>query len=266
MRFQHSCKRYWKCILLTSVSLTLSCGGVTYWYTAGFGKPAAYAAPAVWDPDSALAELRAGNLRFMRSSRTHSVDTSHDAELRQQLAHEQHPFAAVLCCSDSRVCPEFIFDQRSGSIFDIRNAGNVVDDDVLASLEYAVEHLHVPLIVVMGHKRCGAIEAVFEAGDNRLHDHLHALQTHMSGLRRHMPDQPHKHDSILLDRLSKENARQQALAVYHESDFLKSAVDNGLVRLLYAVYDMETGLVDYFEIATNRAAPGFIHSQLIRHK
>ena len=90
------------------------------------------------------------------------------------------PFAVILCCSDSRVCPEFIFDQRAGCIFEIRNAGNVVDEDVLASFEYAVEHLHVPLILVLAHKGCGAIEAVCEAGDKPLHDHLKELQMHMA--------------------------------------------------------------------------------------
>src|SRR5688500_3967010 len=133
-------------------------GGVAYW-SASHGVEAP-ATPTPTDPEAALTELRSGNLRFVTSRRTHSIDTRHDADHRHRTAKGQHPFSTILCCSDSRVCPEFIFDQRAGTIFEVRNAGNLVDEDVLASLEYAVEYLHVPLIVILGHKGCGAIEAV----------------------------------------------------------------------------------------------------------
>jgi carbonic anhydrase len=163
-------------------------------------------------------------------------------------AKGQHPFAAILCCSDSRVCPEFIFDQRAGSIFEIRNAGNVVDEDVLASLEYAVEHLHVPLIVILGHKGCGAIEAVCEAGEQPLHDHLRALQTHMQGIHKQVLECNHRHDAEVVNRLAQENAKQQALTVLRDSQPLKTAVDRGEVRLVYGLYDMETGAVAFFDL------------------
>jgi carbonic anhydrase len=194
-----------------------------------------------------LAELRNGNARFVNSARILSTDTGHDSEYRHQTAKAQHPFAVILCCADSRLCPEFIFDQRAGCIFEIRNAGNVVDEDVLASFEYAVEHLHVPLILVLAHKGCGAIAAVGEAGEKPLHDHLKGLQDHMPGIRElvlanHDPATPE-----LLNRLSRENAKQQALTLVRDSQVLKTAVDEGHADLMCGIYDMETGAVEFFD-------------------
>lgn len=133
--------------------LVVFVGSVAYWRANKWGE--APASPTPNTPEAALTELRSGNLRYVNSRRTHATDTRHDTDHRHRTAKGQHPFATILCCSDSRVCPEFIFDQRAGSIFEVRNAGNVVDEDVLTSLEYAVEHLHVPLIVILGRKGCG---------------------------------------------------------------------------------------------------------------
>jgi carbonic anhydrase len=198
-------------------------------------------------PDAALAELQAGNARYVASHRTESTDTRHDADDRRELARGQHPFATVLCCSDSRVCPEFIFDQRPGSIFDVRNAGNVVDDDVMASLEYAVEHLHVKVILILGHKGCGAIAAVHEAGDTPLHDHLRAMQDHMVCIRPQLRAAQSDHTADTRNRLSAENARGQAATLLKESEPLAAAIRKGEVRLVCGLYDMETGEVEFFD-------------------
>ena len=229
-----------------SVLLLLVGGGIALWRSIDWNRETVVRLPN--DPDSALQELRQGNLRYVHSCRTLSTDTTHDAEYRHVTAQGQHPFAAVLCCSDSRVCPEFIFDQRPGSIFEVRNAGNVVDEDVLASLEYAVEHLHVPLIVILGHKGCGAIEAVCEAGDHPLHDHLRSLQTHMMGIHSQVIACNHRHDAELVNRISLENAKQQALTVLRDSQPIHTAVQRQEVRLVYGMYDMETGIVEFFEL------------------
>ncbi len=201
--------------------------------------------------DAALWELQRGNARFVNSRRTHSTDTSHDAEQRRRMADDQHPFVALLCCSDSRVCPEFIFDQRAGSIFEIRNAGNVVNEDVLGSVEYALEHLHVPLVVVLGHKGCGAIEAVCKAGDSPLHGYLRSLQLHMLGISQQVLACNHRHDAAVVNRLSEENARQQALTMLRESTVLKESLLSGNARILYALYDMESGEVQFFPLAAD---------------
>lgn len=112
--------------------------------------------------EDALSKLEEGNRRFVSGSPS---PKSHYAEDRLELSKGQYPFAVVLCCSDSRVVPEIIFDCRLGELFVIRNAGNVVDEDVLGSVEYAVEHLGCPLVVVMSHSNCGAVTATCEGGE-----------------------------------------------------------------------------------------------------
>ena len=114
------------------------------------------------DFNTALQSLKAGNERFVTGNLL-PKDTY--ADDRKALCKGQHPFAAVLCCSDSRVAPEIIFDQKLGDLFVIRNAGNVVDEDVLGSIEYAVEHLGTPLVVVLGHSCCGAVTATCQDGE-----------------------------------------------------------------------------------------------------
>lgn len=232
-------------VIAVVVVLLVALGGTAIWIAS---RAREYVIPpAPTNPDAALAELRSGNARYVKSARTLSADTAHDAEHRQRTVNEQHPFVALLCCSDSRVVPEFIFDQRSGSIFEIRNAGNVVDDDVLASFEYAVEHLHVPLILVLAHKGCGAIHAVCEAGEKPLHDHLRELQKHMTGLHADILNTHNPHNPAVLDALSKKNAHQQALALLSESTALKSAVEKGEVKLMYGIYNMDSGVVEFFD-------------------
>ena len=113
-------------------------------------------APDVYvdNADTAKKLLVEGNKRFL-SGELQSKDNY--TEERKTLLGGQKPFAAILACSDSRVAPEVLFDQKLGDIFVIRNAGNVIDDSVLGTIEYAAEHLKCPLIVVLGHSCCGAV-------------------------------------------------------------------------------------------------------------
>jgi carbonic anhydrase len=111
-----------------------------------------------------------GNERYVSSKQTHPHQTP---EYRADLTRGQHPFAVILGCSDSRVSPEVIFDQGLGDIFVVRVAGNIVNDIVLASIEYAVAHLHTPLVMVLGHSECGAVGATVVGGD--LEGHLPSL-------------------------------------------------------------------------------------------
>lgn len=205
-------------------------------------------APSPTDPAAAIAELQAGNQRFIHCQRVRSVDTSHDADERERAAEGQHPFAAILCCADSRVCPEFIFDQRTGTLFEIRNAGNVVDSDVLVSLEFAVEVLQVPLIVVLGHKDCGAVKAVCGAGLSDLPGYLGELQRRMQGIRRYLLAENCTHASTTIDTLAAENARQQARAILEQSQIIESAVAAGNCRLISGLYDIRTGEVALSEL------------------
>src|SRR5436190_651799 len=111
--------------------------------------------------DAALTKLKEGNARFVGSKVSQGKPT---AVRRAETAQAQHPFAIILGCADSRTAPEIVFDQTIGDLFVVRNAGNLVDDHALGSIEYAVEHLGARLIVVLGHERCGAVSAAL-AGD-----------------------------------------------------------------------------------------------------
>jgi len=112
--------------------------------------------------NSLIKKLVEGNKRYTSSKMIHPDQT---AARRTAVANEQHPFAVVLSCSDSRVPPEVIFDQGIGDLFVIRVAGNILDNTALGSIEYAVEHLNVKLIVVLGHERCGAVSAAVKGGE-----------------------------------------------------------------------------------------------------
>jgi len=198
---------------------------------------------AITNPQSALRELQLGNARFVRSMRTRSADTAQDIPERRKLREGQHPIVAMLSCADSRVAPEYIFDQRPGNIFEVRNAGNVVDDDVLASLEYAIEHLHAPLVAVLGHKGCGAVRAVCEAGERTLPDHLHVLQDHMKAVREKALASGQLPNTAMIDRLCAENSGQQAEFILQECKPLREAIEAGRSMLIYGTYDMESGSV-----------------------
>ena len=108
--------------------------------------------------DEALQILKEGNARFATDK---SVLRNINAERRESLKNGQNPYAVIVSCSDSRVTPTTVFNAGLGELFYIRLAGNVVDDDALGSIEYAVEHLNTPLIVVMGHQSCGAVTATY---------------------------------------------------------------------------------------------------------
>ena len=109
--------------------------------------------------DEALKELMEGNKRFMEGKQK----PKDFKKSRIELAKGQHPIATVICCSDSRVVPEYIFDVGLGEIFTVISAGNVVDNIGLGSIEYAVAHLHTPLVIVMGHEKCGAVGAAYDS-------------------------------------------------------------------------------------------------------
>src|SRR6266550_7786908 len=110
--------------------------------------------------DAALAKLKEGNLRFATSEVSQSKPT---AARRAETAQEQHPFAIVLGCADSRTAPEIVFDQNIGDLFVVRTAGNLIDDHGLGSIEYAVAYAGARLIVVLGHEHCGAVEAALKS-------------------------------------------------------------------------------------------------------
>lgn len=124
---------------------------------------AIHAPAAAVTPTDAIALLQAGNARFVAG---HPQHPQQSLARRSEVANGQHPYAIILSCSDSRVPPEVIFDAGLGDLFVVRVAGNTADDAAIGSIEYGVEHLHAALIVVLGHERCGAVQAAVESADS----------------------------------------------------------------------------------------------------
>ena len=176
--------------------------------------------------DKALDLLKSGNARFVSGTLTPKNDY---ATLREQLSTGQHPFAVVLCCSDSRVAPEIIFDQKLGGLFVIRNAGNIVDEEVLGSIEYAVEHLETPLVVVMGHSACGAVTATCQGGD---------LPGHILDLAKRI--KPSINTSCCIDDNTRRHAKRMAQLI--EDDEIVHHVG---AEVIAAFYNLQSGKVEW---------------------
>ena len=178
------------------------------------------------DSQKALELLKEGNARFISGTLT---PKDNYAELRENLSSGQQPFAVVLCCSDSRVAPEIIFDQKLGDLFVIRNAGNIVDEEVLGSIEYAVEHLETPLVVVMGHSSCGAVTATCQGGD---------LPGHITDLAKRI--KPSINTSCCINDNARSHARRMAQMI--EDDEIVHHVD---AKVIAAFYDIQSGKVEW---------------------
>ena len=197
----------------------------------GHANPAADSPP----PDTALATLLAGNKRFVAGEVTHP---DQGADRRTAQAGGQTPFAVVLTCSDSRVAPELYFDQGIGSQFVIRNAGNVLDDHVIGSIEYAVEHLHVGLIVVVGHAKCGAVAATVAGGHapGRIRSIVESIQPALASAK----DQP----GDKVDNVVRSHARRGAEILAQVGPFIAEGVKAGKLKVVAARYDLTTGAVE----------------------
>jgi carbonic anhydrase len=202
---------------------------------------AAVAGAQAPDPRQALERLRAGNLRYAAGE----FDSSRfSAAARAAVAGGQHPFATVLTCSDSRVPPEAIFSQGLGDLFVVRVAGAVPDQAVLGSIEYAAEHLNVPLVVVMGHLACGAVKSAMESAAPHAPDPAHAnLERILSAIRPSLTNLPaggDKWENAVYASVSRN--LQDALRL---SPVLKEFSSSGKVLVVGAVYNLETGKVDF---------------------
>jgi carbonic anhydrase len=162
------------------------------------------------------------------------------------LESSQSPHCAILTCADSRVPPEIVFDKGLGDIFDVRVAGNVAGDDETASLEYAAEHLHVPLVVVMGHTHCGAVSAALEGGTlpGKLPDLMAALRPAV--------DQSAHEPGDRLDNAVRDNVVHVVEQLRAAKPVLSELVETGKLRIVGAVYSLDTGKVDWLPAAGGR--------------
>ncbi len=193
----------------------------------------------VLSPDAALARLTEGNARYVAG-----VARRHDfADERSALVAGQNPYAAVLGCADSRVVPEYAFDCARGDLFVTRVAGNFVDSDMLGSLEYAVAVLGVPLILVMGHEKCGAVSAavktVTESAQypGQIQSLAMAIAPSVEKVRGGAAD--------LLKAATEQNVRDNVAALAARSAIVRDAVQAGKLRIAGGVYRLETGRVEF---------------------
>jgi carbonic anhydrase len=186
------------------------------------------------EPVAPLARLRIGNERYVKGALTAQ---SLGAATRQVTAKEEHPFAMVLSCADARVPPEFIFNVGLGDLYVVRAAGQVVDRSVMASLEFGVEHLHIPLLVVMGHESCSVVKSALEP-DHGAGANLDYLVSHIrAGIQHSGTDQRDLRGAVLA------NVEQVINDAMSGSPMLKQAAAAGRVQVVGAYYELGTGTV-----------------------
>jgi len=197
---------------------------------------------SVKSPEEALARLLAGNLRYAED---HTLSINESSQRRVEVAQGQHPFATIFSCVDSRVPPELVFDRGLGDLFVIRTAGHVIDHAVLGSLEFGAAELKIPLIMVLGHAKCGAVNATLEAVENHteapndiayLVDHI-APAIELAAEREGDP----------LSNCIKANV-ELTVKELQQSSILADAIAQGQLMIVGAQYNLETGMVELIEI------------------
>ena len=197
----------------------------------------------------ALERLREGNRRFA-SGAVASYSYENYAR-RVELADHQEPFAIIFGCSDSRVPAEIIFDQGLGDLFVIRVAGNVVAPSLLGSVEFAAARFGTPLVVVLGHSRCGAILAALEELERPSQDQSRNLRSIVNRVRPSVEAllaTPLRHDpKALVDEAVRANVRASANHLRHGSELIEQLEEQGKLLIVGAEYSLETGLVDFFD-------------------
>ena len=193
--------------------------------------------------DEALELLREGNTRFIEMKLQHPNES---IERREKTAiNGQKPFAIVLACSDSRLPVETVFDRGIGDIFVIRVAGNIVmDSSVIGSIEYAAEHLHSSLLVILGHTECGAVEAAISGAhsEGRIRDIQKKIEPIV---RRTEKECPKLRGSNLTNAVVRNNTLQAKADILSKSRMVKKLVDARKLRIATGVYAIKTGKVEW---------------------
>jgi len=203
----------------------------------------------------ALERLREGNRRFASGDPSH--DSRSDRARRDALTSGQQPFAAILGCSDSRVPVEIVFDQGLGDLFVIRVAGNVVAPSQIGSVEFAAERFGTRLVVVLGHSRCGAIQATLEQlqrprenQSRNLHSIVDRIRPSVEGLL--ATELRHEADALVRQAV-RANIRASVGHLRYGSPLIERLVQQSGLLVVGAEYSLETGLVDFFDGAPQAA-------------
>ncbi len=199
----------------------------------------------------ALERLREGNRRFVAGVR--SLETFVTQTRRSEFVTRQQPFAVILGCSDSRVPVELVFDQGLGDLFVIRVAGNIVAPSQIGSVEFAAARFATRLVVVLGHTRCGAVQATLEEIQNPGGTRSRHLSSIVERIRPavqelYTPELARDPDALARQAV-RANVRVAANALRHSSDMLEAFIANDGLRVVGAVYSLESGVVEFMEDA-----------------
>jgi carbonic anhydrase len=195
----------------------------------------------VLTPDQALERMMAGNARYANADSL-KIDVK---ETRGALSRGQNPYACVLSCADSRVSPELCFDEARGDLFVTRVAGNFVNTDILASLEYAVAVLKAPLILVLGHTSCGAIEAAVKAytQNTTYPGHIQSLTTALAPAVREVSKTVNAEG--LVSAATDANVQLNVTKLKESNPILSERISKGQLKIVGGVYDLSTGRVKF---------------------
>lgn len=185
-----------------------------------------------------------GNKRFISN-----LKSDHDhLELINQTREGQYPFAVILSCMDSRTSVELIFDQGLGDLFSIRVAGNIVNNDILASIEYAIKYIGSKVLMVLGHTECGAIKSARQGvTDGHITDLLRRIQPSIS--KSLLKDGK---DYLFEDKVAYANVENSLEEILTRSDIVKEMFEKGEIGIVGGVYNIENGQVDFFKNLTRR--------------
>lgn len=189
--------------------------------------------------DQALKNLMEGNARFASGNPIHPGQNISDR--RAELVTSQHPFAVIVTCSDSRIPPEIVFDQGLGDIFVVRTAGEVMDNVTLGTIEYAVDHLNVPLVLVVGHDACGAVDATVAGGENP--GHIGSLVEAIKPA----VDVAKGMEGDLLSNSIDVNTQNVVDQLNSTEPIISSAVKQGKLKILGGRYRLDSGEVKLLE-------------------
>lgn len=198
-------------------------------------------------PAKALQFLKEGNERFINNLKLNRNLLQQVNETRDG----QWPFAVILSCIDSRTSAELIFDQGMGDIFSIRIAGNVVNEDILGSMEFACKVKHSKLILVLGHTNCGAVSGAYNNVELGHLTHLISkMKIPVETVCRHLESEGEVVDyAELMDRIAKENVIHSISVILHESNILAEMFEMGEIDIVGGLYSTESGQVDFFHYA-----------------
>ena len=239
MKFLSTIPRHVPLFLGLAVASLVTCGAAH----AGEPPSPAQAAQAAASPREALARLTAGNARYVSGK---SLPRDWAAE-RAKTAPAQFPLAVVLGCIDSRVSSEVIFDQGLGEIFSARVAGNVLDDDLLGSMEFACKIAGAKLIAVVGHSRCGAIKGACHGVElGHLTGLLAKIQPAIAEARSAEPALG-ANDEKFIEHVAELNVRHTVARIRAQSPVLRELIDSGQVGVVGGIYDLDSGKVTFLQ-------------------